>query len=178
MKPKILCLPGSPRAHSTNAALLNHFALAAEKLATVEVYRDLARLPIFNPDLEGLALPDIIGSLETRIRSADGLVIACPEYAHGIPGGFKNLLDWLVSGDALYDKPTILIHANGRGRGAFVRAALIEVLKTVGVNLIDTDAMSVYLVSKSPDAANEMLSEHENRAKLAKAARQFVEKLI
>jgi len=178
MKPKILCLPGSLRADSTNMALLGRFAEATSDIASVDIYRDLGRLPIFNPDLDGPARPEIINRLEGALHSADGLVIACPEYAHGIPGGFKNLLDWLVSGDALYDKPTILIHANGRGRGEFVRAALVEVLSTVGANLINADAMSVYLVSKGPEAVEEILCEPEIAAKLALVARQFVEKLI
>jgi len=42
------------------------------------------------------ALPESVTDLQRHIAVADGLVIVCPEYAHGIPGSFKNALDCLV----------------------------------------------------------------------------------
>lgn len=55
-----------------------------------------------------------MGDLIDRVRSADGLLVACPEYARGVPGAFKNALDWLVGGDAFVRKPFALFNASPR----------------------------------------------------------------
>lgn len=61
----------------------------------VEHYNEIGELPHFNPDFED-ALPARIIDLRARVNQADGLLVSCPEYARGIPGSFKNMLDWLV----------------------------------------------------------------------------------
>jgi NAD(P)H-dependent FMN reductase len=62
----------------------------------IEHYHDLGRLPHFNPDLEEGPPPEVL-ELRERVGQAGGLLISCPEYARGIPGSFKNALDWLVA---------------------------------------------------------------------------------
>lgn len=173
-QPNLLCLPGSTRRNSGNAALLRAFSKANADLVQTHVYERLGDLPIFNPDLEGAATPAIVTELKTLVGRADGLVIACPEYAHGIPGGFKNLLDWLVSGEELPDKPVMLLHANGHDRGEFLRAALTEVLRTVGVRLVETDGASIYLVSHSLEEAESILALPDNQTLLRDAGARFV----
>jgi chromate reductase len=95
---RILAISGSLRAASSNTALLRAAAALAPEGMEVVLYGGLGDLPHFNPDLEGAAPPAVI-DLWARVREADGLLIACPEYAHGVPGAMKNALDWLVGGD-------------------------------------------------------------------------------
>lgn len=90
---------GSLRAGSLNAALLR----ALDEIAPAEVTftrLDWSGLPVFDEDLEARGTPDLVGELHRAVRSSDGLVIASPEYNHGIPGGLKNLIDWLSRGPA------------------------------------------------------------------------------
>jgi NAD(P)H-dependent FMN reductase len=58
------------------------------------VYGDLGSLPLFNPDLECAPHPAVA---QFRSATADALLMASPEYAHGISGVMKDALDWLVS---------------------------------------------------------------------------------
>ena len=60
---------------------------------------------------------------------ASGVLLAVPEYTFGIPGAFKNALDWTVGSGSLYRKPVALLHVAPPGRGARVREALSHVLR-------------------------------------------------
>jgi chromate reductase, NAD(P)H dehydrogenase (quinone) len=177
-KPFFLCLPGSARLASSNAVLLRKLAIEMSDFADALVYEGLIDLPIFSPDREGSATPAIINDLKSRVARAHGLIIACPEYVHGIPGGFKNLIDWLVSGDELYGKPVMLVHTNGHGRGAHVRAQLCEVLTTAGVNLFEPDGLTIYLVSKDASEIEKILSDPGNRRDMKLAVQHFASRLV
>jgi chromate reductase, NAD(P)H dehydrogenase (quinone) len=91
-----LALSGSLRAASTNTELLRAFERHAPKACSVQLYQEMAALPLFSPDLEA-STPESVLHLAQQVAHCDGLLIAAPEYAHGIPGALKNTLDWLVS---------------------------------------------------------------------------------
>ena len=125
---KLLAISGSLRAASSNAALLRAAALVAPPEIEVEIYQQMGNLPHFNPDLES-DLPPVISDLRQRVQAADGVLICTPEYVHGLPGSFKNLLDWLVSGGELWDKPVAVLRVAHRGE--FAHASLLEILVTL-----------------------------------------------
>ncbi|HET9731071.1 MAG TPA: NADPH-dependent FMN reductase [Acidimicrobiales bacterium] len=116
--PHLLLIPGSLRAKSTNAAVLRTVEKMASKEATLTFYQGLGALPHFNPDDDGGTLPVAVQDLRQRIRDADAILFSVPEYAGGLPGSFKNLLDWTI-GDAergsIYEKPVAWINASPRG---------------------------------------------------------------
>lgn len=145
---KLLCISGSLRAASTNTALLLALRDIAPPGFELAIHDGLGALPIFNPDDEGARTPAQVARLIEAVAEADGLVIACPEYAHGVPGGLKNALDWLVSGDAPVGKPVMLVHASPRSM--FARAALRETLKTMGLSVFDGSELEVSLIGKKP----------------------------
>lgn len=94
---KLLAMSGSLRAVSMNKSVLEACSQLVPAGVGVALYAGLAGLPPFNPDLDGDNPPKKIVALRKQVGAADGLIISCPEYAHGIPGSFKNMLDWLVS---------------------------------------------------------------------------------
>lgn len=55
---------------------------------------DLDDIPPYNLDVEQQGDPDPVVRFKEAIREADALLIATPEYQHGIPGVLKNALDW------------------------------------------------------------------------------------
>jgi NAD(P)H-dependent FMN reductase len=149
---RILAISGSLRAASTNTALLRAAALVAPEGVEVTLYEGLAGLPPFNPDLdqEG-GVPCAPAKLRRQVAAADGLLIACPEYAHGVPGAFKNALDWLVGDLDFPGKPVALLNAAPRARHA--QAALAETLRTMSARLVSEAPLSVPVPNRDPDPA-------------------------
>jgi NAD(P)H-dependent FMN reductase len=84
-------------AASINSSLLRAAArLVAPPEVSVTVFIGLGDLPLFNPDCEACP-PSIVTNFRSQVAEADALLIASPEYAHGVTGTIKNALDWLVS---------------------------------------------------------------------------------
>jgi len=69
-----------------------------------------------------------------QVASSEGLLIASPEYAHGVTGVVKNALDWLVSFEGLVDKPVAIFNASPRPVHA--DAQLRETLTTMPASLV------------------------------------------
>jgi len=133
---KLLALSGSLRATSSNAAIVRAVARLAS--APVETFAT-ATLPHFSPDLDVEPLPAPVAELRTAVGEATALVIATPEYAHGMPGTLKNALDWLVSATEPIDKPVLLISASPAG-AVHAHAQLTEVLRTMSMRVLDGGA--------------------------------------
>ncbi len=105
------------RIRSLNLQALQALKLLATSDFEVTIYNEVGRLPLFNPDLESKPAPALT-RLKQQLLSADVLVLASPEYAHGISGVMKNLLDHLVSGEEFVDKPVVLINTSPRANHA------------------------------------------------------------
>lgn len=169
--PKFLAISGSLRAASTNTVLLKALAGNAPPGITVTLYDGLAHLPIFNPDDEGERTPAQAAGLIEAVSAASGVIVSCPEYAHGVPGGLKNGLDWLVSRDAAVGKPAMLVHASPRS--AYARAALAEIMRTMSFSLYDGEALEITLIGKKMPEVDEILAEAATVAAMRDALRHF-----
>lgn len=134
----IVAISGSLRDGSSNAALLRAAASVAPEGVRFVFYEGMGDLPHFNPDLdaEGSAPPEPVRQLRELLIAADALVISSPEYAHGVPGAFKNLLDWLVSTGELVGKPVALLNAAPVG-GEYAQNAILETLRTMNWNVVE-----------------------------------------
>jgi chromate reductase len=132
---KILALCGSLRSVSMNAALLRAAARLAPPDVAIGLF-GLGELPLFNPELEA-RMPAAVTRMHRAIESCDALLIASPEYAHGVSGVLKNALDWLVSFEGFVDKPVAIFNASPRSVHA--AASLREILVTMSAKLL-TDA--------------------------------------
>ena len=89
---KILGFVGSLRKGSYNKALMRAAVELVPDDATIEVF-DLAGIPPFNQDLENEP-PSAVRKFKEKIRKADALLIASPEYNYSVPGVLKNAIDW------------------------------------------------------------------------------------
>ena len=115
---RILLIPGSLRGRSTNVAVLRTARSLAPAGSTGLLFEGLADLPPFNPDEDAEPLPYAVADLRGQIRDRNVSLFSAPEYAGGLPGSFKNLLDWTVGDEqvgSIYEKPVAWINASPRG---------------------------------------------------------------
>lgn len=130
MAMKILAISGSLQAGSSNTTLLRIAQSMALEDIEVVLYASLADLPYFNPDLDRDPAPTPVADLRAQLLAADGVLLASPEYAHGIPGALKNALDWVVGSGELYAKPVAVLSASPRSSGgAYAREAIERTLR-------------------------------------------------
>src|SRR5512139_1607934 len=112
-KIKIFGFAGSLRKGSYNRALLRVALESVPGNAELEAF-DLEGIPPFNQDLE-LEPPEKVRDFKARIRAADAILIATPEYNYSIPGVLKNAIDWASRpyGDNAFDgKPVAVMGAS------------------------------------------------------------------
>ncbi|MCA9764410.1 MAG: NAD(P)H-dependent oxidoreductase [Gemmatimonadetes bacterium] len=125
----LVTLSGSLRERSFNSALLRalpEFFPDHVTLTRLE-WRGLPVLDVDDEQAHGL--PAQVRELQQQIRAADGLIIATPEYNHGVPGGLKNALDWLSRGPmphGLYGVPTAILGASNGPIGTFRAQAMLR----------------------------------------------------
>jgi len=110
----IVGLCGSLRTASYNRMLMQlagQLMLPSMKLDVAE-WRDV---PVFDADVMAQGMPATVSALRERIRRADGVLIVTPEYNYSIPGGLKNLIDWISRGEdqPFAAKPVAILSATG-----------------------------------------------------------------
>ncbi len=110
---KILGIPGSLR-----QASFNRFALVAAQAllpagASLDIF-ELEGIPVYNQDLDKQP-PARVVEMKTRVRAADAILFATPEYNYSMPGVLKNAIDWASRpyGDSAWQgKPVAVMSAS------------------------------------------------------------------
>jgi len=111
----ILGISGSLRKASTNTGLLRELAALAPAQVRIEI-ATLHGIPLYDGDEEQAhGKPQAVKDLDARIRAADGVIFACPEYNFSIPGVLKNATDWLSRGSAFLKWKRVGIVGAGDG---------------------------------------------------------------
>ncbi|ULJ72251.1 NADPH-dependent FMN reductase [Rhizobium gallicum] len=107
---RLLGLPGSLRRGSYSLAVLRGLKLALGLAVDLQIGDP--RLPLYDQDEDGPSTPETVRAFRRTIAEAAGVVIATPEYNHGIPGVLKNALDWAsrpFGRSTLTGKPVLVI---------------------------------------------------------------------
>ncbi len=111
-------MAGSLRRQSYNRSALR----AAGELLPADTVLDtyeLGEFPLFNQDLEQ-SPPPIVAEFKKKIREADAILFATPEYNYSISGVLKNAIDWgsRPYGDSAWEgKPAAIMGASGGALG-------------------------------------------------------------
>jgi NAD(P)H-dependent FMN reductase len=135
---RIVAISGSLRTSSSTAAVVR---LAADVAPEVDFvfYDALGELPHFSPDLDADPPPPAVATLRALLSDADALVICTPEYAHGMPGSLKNLLDWLVSWTGFAGMRVAALSASPSADGGkYALQWLVQTLTMMSAEIVTT----------------------------------------
>jgi chromate reductase len=85
---------------------------------TIDIF-DIAAIPLYNEDVKAQGFPPVVADLRARIKAADGLLLATPEYNYSTSGVLKNAIDWASRPpEQPFDgKPIALMGASGGALG-------------------------------------------------------------
>jgi NAD(P)H-dependent FMN reductase len=135
---KLVGIAGSLRRHSYNRGLLKAAVESMPPGVTLEVAA-IEEIPLYNADIENTdGIPRAVSRIKEAIATADGLLLVTPEYNNGIPGVFKNVIDWLSRPPTdiprvFRGKPVALIGASPGGFGTVLaQNSWLSVLHTLG----------------------------------------------
>jgi chromate reductase len=132
---RILGFAGSLRRASYNRGLIRAATELAPAGIVVEVF-DLDGIPLYNQDVEDVGEPSSVVSFKRAITRADALLVATPEYNHGVPGVLKNAIDWASRPrvtSPLRDKSVAVVGASpGNGSTARAQAQLRDAFVFTG----------------------------------------------
>ena len=154
---KILAICGSTRKTSSNLYLIK----AIEKLyghqLTFTRYEGLLQLPQFNPDDDTETPPIPVAVMRKQVRDADGILLCTPEYAMGVPGSLKNLLDWAVSSSDFSNKPVAAITASLSGQKAHL--SLLSTLRVIEARVEDDMQLLIPFIKTKVNDRQEITDE-------------------
>lgn len=176
----IIGIAGSLRAGSFNAALLRAAATLMPDGASLEM-ASIKGIPLYDGDVEANeGIPQTVSALKDRIAAADGLLLVTPEYNNGIPGVFKNAVDWLSrppadSARVFANRRVAVIGASPSGFGTILaQDAWLPVLRTLGTRPWFNGRL---MVSRADKVFNEQgeLADEKIKVQLQQFLRGFVD---
>jgi chromate reductase len=164
-KIKILGFAGSLRLGSYNKALLRAAVDLVPDDMHLEIF-DLEGIPPFNQDTEQ-NMPDKVKEFKTKIREANGILIATPEYNYSVPGVLKNAIDWASRpyGDNPFDgKPIAIMSASvGMLGGARAQYHLRQMFVFLNMHPINRPEVIVPFAQDKFDANGKLLDDNTKK---------------
>ena len=174
-KIKILAFAGSLRKGSFNKALIRAaIELAPENMEML--FFDLEGIPPFNQDDEDNP-PERVREFKEKIKAADALLIATPEYNYSIPGVLKNAIDWASrpkQGNPFEDKPVAIMSASsGRLGGARAQYHLRQCFVFLNMHSVNRPEIMLPFAKDYIDNSGKLTNEETK-----KLIRELLEELL
>jgi len=170
-KLNFLGFAGSLRQGSYNRALL----VAAQELlpdeTVLEIY-PLDGIQLYNADIES-PLPPQVQDFKQKIKAADAIIIATPEYNRSIPGVLKNAIDWASrpTGDNSFDDKPLAIMSASTGMFGADRAqfALRQTCVFLNMHALNRPEITVNFAAQKFDKDGKLTDE---------TTRKFIKELL
>ena len=161
----IVGLSGSLRRHSYNAGLLRAATGLMPEGAELRIL-PIAGVPLYDGDAEQAdGIPAAVTRIKDAIAAADGVLLATPEYNNGIPGVFKNAIDWCSrppedAARIFAGRPFGVIGTSPGGFGTILaQDAWLPVLRTLGASLWTGGRLMVPGAGKAFDAEGNLIDD-------------------
>jgi NAD(P)H-dependent FMN reductase len=162
MQPQtILAISGSLRKGSSNTQILKLIGAWVPGYINYTIYHDLGALPHFSPPGEDEPSPQLVVKLHQQLDKADAVIICTPEYAFGLPGSLKNLLDWTVATGNFVDKPVAVITASSSG--SYAHASLLTTLGALSAKIIEGGTLLIPFIRAKMDKDGNITDETTER---------------
>jgi chromate reductase len=179
---QILAIPGSIRAASLNRRLLEEAQRVTPDGIEV-IIADIHDIPLYNSDhdpADEVGAAASVVRLRQQIRAANAVLIATPEYNHGIPGVLKNALDWAsrpFGKSALIGKPAAVIGGGGMTGGVRAQVQLRQVLNGSGMHVMSRPEMLLRFGEVFKDGVLVDEKVHENLQKVLSSLADWARKV-
>ncbi len=167
---RLLGITGSLRAGSFNTALLRNAQALLPAGSTLEI-ATLHGIPLYDGDAEARdGLPPAVAALKEKVVACEGLLLATPEYNNGIPGVFKNGIDWLSRpaadiGKVFGGRKVAVLGASPGGFGTILaQDAWLPVLRTLGADFWSGGRLMVSRAGQAFDADGQLVDERMREA--------------
>ena len=108
----IVIINGSPRKHGRTGIAARFIA---RKYDCELIDLSDGTLPLYTGEQDQAEL-EAVQSLKQKVKEADAVILASPEYHSGMSGAIKNALDYLSS-EQFAHKPVALLACAGGGKG-------------------------------------------------------------
>lgn len=158
----VLAICGSTREESLNRALLRAALDLAGDPFEVRVWDDHDHLPRVDAT-RGRPFPAVVSALRDRVSAADVLLLVTPELNRSIPGGLKDVVDWLsilAPPRPLVGKPVALMSASPqRFGGAFAQLQLAGFLHRAGAEVVTDLDVAVGSAHSHLDSSGALVGE-------------------
>jgi len=177
----IVSFCGSLRKGSYNAALMRTLPALAPAGMSFTAATSFASLPVYNfDDQQTTGYPALVNTIAAEIRGADAITVTSPEYNWTIPGGFKNLIDWLsrLKEAPLEGKAVALQScAGGLLGGARMQYHMRQSLASIGAQVFIKPEVFVTMSAKKFDEKTLELTDQTTRD-MVKSHLEVFEKFV
>ena len=169
---RVLGIAGSLRTGSYNRQLLDLAGTMLPLDAELVVWEGLRDVPPYDEDREG-EVPASVAELGERVREADAVLIATPEYNGSIPGVLKNALDWAsrpAAANVFRGKPVAVIGASTGAFGAvWAQAEARKVLGLMGARVAPAELSVGHAPERLAEPDEELLEQLREAVAMALA---------
>jgi len=159
---KILGIAGSLRNGSFNKSILREALVLVPENVELEIF-DIEGIPSFNQDIVN-SPPERIIDLKAKVRSADAILFATPEYNFSVPGVLKNVIDWVsrANGEnAWQGKPVAIMSAStGLIGGERAQLHLRQCFVYLDMRAVNRPEVIVTLAGQKIDQNGHLTDEH------------------
>ena len=152
---------GSLRKGSYNRALLQAVAELLPEGATLDTI-EIGNLPLYNQDLE-VDFPEAAKDIKGKIRAAEGIIVATPEFNRSVSGVLKNMIDWTsrpYGDNAWAGKPVLVMGCSGGHIGtALAQYDLKKLLLYLNCRVIGQPEIYIGMAQEKFDASGVLIDD-------------------